>query len=512
MMQKRRLLINALMSVVQVVAVGGSFVVLYGFVERTLGIALFGVWALVLATTSASSIANLGISNSAVKFVSMYLARDDRVYVAHIVQTAVLSLGAVMGVVLVALYPLWVSLIQAALQATSPELIDDALEVLPYALVSLWLTSTAGVVLSCLDGFHRVDLRSGLLAVMAVLYLGLAFLLVPLYGLLGLAIAQVVQAALLLVMAWVFLHRLLPRLPWLPIRWHRGAFKEMIGYSLSFQVISVSYLLFEPLTKFLVTYFGGPAVTGYFEFAYRMVVQLRALIVTAHQALVPTIADLQERQPALIRDIYAKSFRLLVYLILIALPFCLVMTPLISRLWLGAYEPLFVLFASMLFVGWFLNMLSNPAYFAYLGIGRLRWNVVGHLVTGVLNAGLGALLGWQLGGTGVVVGFVVALLLGSLITALAYQKEYHIRLADLWQRESLWLAVAALVGMALALYLYSRIEAIWPFVVVLIVVPVSYLVIVVVPLWKHPVRHQLQVWVTDILLRRASPSQPANHL
>jgi hypothetical protein len=47
---------------------------------------------------------------------------------------------------------------------------------------------------------------------------------------------------------------------------------------------------------------------------------------------------------------------------------------------------------------------------------------------------------------------------------------------------------------------------------VLIVVPVSYLVIVVVPLWKHPVRHQLQVWVTDILLRRASPSQPANHL
>ena len=69
MITKRRLLINALMAVMQVVVIGGSFVVLYAFVERTLGIALFGVWALVLATTSASGIANLGLGNSAVKFV-----------------------------------------------------------------------------------------------------------------------------------------------------------------------------------------------------------------------------------------------------------------------------------------------------------------------------------------------------------------------------------------------------------------------------------------------------------
>ena len=508
-MQKRRLLINALMAAVQVVVVGASFVVLYGFVERTLGIALFGVWALVLATTSASGVANLGLGNSAVKFVSMYLARDDEVRVVHIIQTTVLTLGVIMGIVLVALYPLWTYLIEAALQAKTPELIDEALTVLPYALVSLWLTSTAGAVLSCLDGYQRVDLRSGLLAGMALVYLGLVFVLVPVHGLVGLAMAQVAQAALLLVLAWVVLRHLVPALPLLPYRWHRDVFKEILGYSLSFQAISVTKLAFEPLTKFLVTFFGGATVTGYFEFAYRMVMQLRALIVTAHQAIVPTIADLQERQPDLIRDLYAKSFRLLVFIVVLLLPFCIVATPLISRLWLGSYAPPFVLFATLLFVGWFLNMLSNPAYFAYLGIGRLRWNVMGHLVTGVLNAGLGTLLGWQYGGTGVVVGFVIGLLVGNLITAVAYQHEYQIRLSDLWQKESLVLGFAALAGLALGWYVYVRFEGSWPLVVLLVAVPLCYLAVVVVPLWLHPVRPQVQSWLTTILLRQVtSPQMP----
>lgn len=504
MMQKRRLLINALMAVVQVIVVGGSFVVLYGFVERVLGIERFGVWALVLATTTASSLANMGLGNSAVKFVSMYLARDDQERVVAIVQTATISLGVIMAVVLVALYPLWVYLIEAALQAKTPELIDEALAVLPYALASLWLTSTASVVLSCLDGYQRVDLRSGLLAVIALVYLGLAFVLVPARGLVGLAVAQVVQAALLLVLAWFLLRRLQPALPFLPYRWHRDVFKEILGYSLSFQAIAVTRLAFEPLTKFLVTFFGGAAVTGYFEFAYRMVMQLRALIVTAHQAIVPTIADLQERQPDLIRDLYARSFRLLVFIVVLLLPFFIVATPLVSRWWLGEYAPPFILFSILLFTGWFLNMLSNPAYFAYLGIGRLRWNVAGHAVTGVLNAGLGLLLGWQYGGTGVVVGFVVGLLVGNLITAIAYQHEYHIRLSDLWEKESFLLGLAALAGMALGWYVYVRFEASWSLLVLTMIVPLCFLVLVAVPVWLHPARYQVQVWITKILFQRAS--------
>lgn len=501
MIRKRQLLINAITSVVQVVVTGGSFLVLYRFVKDTLGIEYFGVWSLVLATTSVSSIANLGLATSAVKFVSMHLAREREDRVVGIVQTAVISLGIFLALVLVALYPLLAKIVEAPLD---PALLPAALSILPYALVSFWLNASAGVLQGCLDGYQRIDLRSALLTVGSLTYLLLAFILVPQRGLVGLAQAQVLQAGLLLAGSWLLLKHLLPALPVLPYRWSKDAFKEMLGYSLNLQIISASKLLFEPLTKILVMNFGGAAVAGYFEFAYRMVFQLRALIVTAHQAIVPTIADLQERQPALVKELYKTSFRLVLYLILGVLPFFIALTPLISRLWIGSYETTFVTFAVLIFIGWFLNMLSNPAYFAYLGIGTLRWNVIGHLVIGLLNGGLGLLLGWLYGGIGVVAGFVIALLVGSLTIALAYQREYRIRCSALVQRQSILLGGAGLAGLALALLVHERAQNSWSLFGLAVIVLGSYAVVVIVPLWIHPVRHQLQSWFTDLLFRRSS--------
>ena len=87
-----------------------------------------------------------------------------------------------------------------------------------------------------------------------------------------------------------------------------------------------------------------------------------------------------------------------------ALPLLVGLTPLVSRLWLGAYVPVFVTFAMLLFAGWFLNLAANPAYFANMGTGELRWNVISHVTNGVLNLGFGVLLGMLFGGVGVVVG------------------------------------------------------------------------------------------------------------
>ncbi len=503
MIEKRRVLVNALAAAAQVVVIGGVFLVLYRFLRDQIGAADFGVWALVLATTSAGSIANLGLAASAVKFVSQYLAREDRARVAQIVQTAALSVGVFLGVVLLAVYPLLNALLAVLVEPADK--LPAARSILSYALASFWLTSVAGVFLSCLDGLHRVDLRSLLLSVTALVYLALAFVLVPEGGLIGIAQAQVLQAGLLLLAAWILLRRLLPGLPLVPYRWRRAVFREMLGYSLNFQAISVAQLLLEPTVKALVSRFGGVATLANFEFAYRMVVQLRALIVTAHQALVPTLADLQEKQPALLREVYRTSYHLVAYLLAASLPFLIAVTPLVSRLWIGVYEPQFVLFATLLLVGWFVNLTANPAYFANMGTGALRWNVIGHGVMGVLSAGLGLLLGAAFGGTGVVVGFVAALVAGSLVISLAYQRRYQIRLAELAQPQTLWLAAAGLAGLALALFLYDRLEAAWSLAALCALVVGAYGAVVIHPLWRHPMRRQVSGWLVHLLPSRRAP-------
>lgn len=477
---------NMTATLLQVVVNGGITFFLYRYVLDALGKELFGVWAVVLGTASVGKLADLGLAASAVKFVAQYLAREDRPAVLRVVETTVLSIGLVVGVVALVLYPVLYVVLGWIIQEA--HLLPAARAILPYALATFWLTALSGAVRGCIDGFHRIDLRSIILMVATGSYLALALWLVPQHGLIGLAVAQVVQAGLLLLLAWGVLKALFRAVPWVPFRWSRTAFRELFGYSVKFQAIAVMQMLFEPITKSLLTIYGGTARAGDFELAQKLAFYLRSLIVNAHQAIVPTIADLHERAPALLREVYQRSYRIILLLLAVALPLLLVLLPQVSRLWLGSYQPIFVGYASLLLVGWFLNLLANPAYFANMGTGTLRWNVIGHVVIAVLNVGLGVVLGAWLGGIGVVIGFVVALVAGSFTILWAYQRAHHIPARALHDGATMVVVLIA-GGAAGLLYLgYQAVFAAWPLWGTLLLVPLLYLVAVIVPLWRHPLR------------------------
>ncbi len=499
MIRQRQLTINTLAATVQVLVAGVVFFLLYRFVRIEVGIERFGIWSLVLITASVSSLANLGLGSSVVKFVAQYLARNNPVGATKVVQTAMITLAAVLSLVLGLFYPVarWALSNHEAFEA-APAFLDEAYAILPYAFLSFWMLSTAGVTLGALDGHQRIDLRSGIQVCGTLIYFGVALWLVPQHALVGLALAHCAQALWLLGASWVMARRLLSTLPLWPWRWrwYWPTLREILGYSLNFQVMAIFWLLVEPLTRWLVSLFGGLSAAGWFEFANRMVFQLRALIVAAHQSLVPTIAELYERQAALLRTVYAQSFRVILFLVLVTLPLMVVAAPLISHLWHGRAEPVFILFSSLLFAGWFGNLLSNPAYFAYMGIGTLRWNVVGRIVIGVLNVTLGWLFGSLVGGTGVVAGFVVALLIGSAVTVVAYHREYRVRLASLGDRQSLVLACVGAVGLgALWLILPPFVDQLW----IAAAAPGALLAVLCLPAWHHPARRDLQRWLTDLL-------------
>lgn len=501
MIKKRRLFINALASVIQVIVNGGAFFVLYRFLYDTLGVADVGVWATVLTTTSVSHLANLGLTGSTLIYVARYRAQEQPERVQAVVETSVVSIAVFMGTALALTFPL--------LERIVPWIINDAakipvaLAVLPYALLSFWCTSVATVVLSALEGFERIDVRQGLTMLSALVYLGLCVLLVPHHGLLGLAYAQVAQAALLLLAGWVALKWTFRPLPLLPLRWSRPVFGEMLHYNLQFQAMSLTQMLFEPTTRALMARLGGLEAAGFFEMAHKMVLQLRALIITAHQAILPAIAGLRETAPEMLREVYRVSFRLVLFLVAAALPFLIAATPVVSELYLGAYQPTFMLYTTLLLVGWFLNILGAPAYFAYMGTGALRWNVLGHLITAVLNLALGVVLGLAFGGVGIVVAFVTALLVGSAATARAYEREQGFRLAELWQRDSFLLGLAALGGMGLLLSLYFWVLHPWPALVLVPLFAALYLTIVAWPMWRHDMRRQLVRWLRAGLGARA---------
>ena len=103
-MQKRQVLINAAMSVLQIIIIGIVVFILYKFLLATIGAKKLGIWSLILSSSSIAQVVNFGISGSVVKFVAKYTALKENQNASNVIQTAALSLGVFVGFFLVIVY------------------------------------------------------------------------------------------------------------------------------------------------------------------------------------------------------------------------------------------------------------------------------------------------------------------------------------------------------------------------------------------------------------------------
>ncbi|MFN0112728.1 MAG: lipopolysaccharide biosynthesis protein [Blastocatellia bacterium] len=493
-MANRRLLLNAGMSVFQIVAMSVLLWLLYRFLLRTIGVEMLGVWSLTLAAAVAARAGDLGFSASVVKYVASHLAKNDGARAAGIVETAALSAGALTGLISLAAFPLlrW---------GLAKLLTDDALAaadgLLPYALGYLCLSSVAGVFQSALDGCQQIAARSVLVIAGEAVHLALCYWLVPRHGLLGLAYARLTQTAIFLAINWILLRRFLTGLGWLPIRWRLEAFREMMVYGLNAQIVWLVSLLHDPLTKSLLVGFGGTALVGYYEMASRLVSQLRTAIIAANQSLVPVIAGSHESQPETTARFYLESYRLLFFFGVPLFALLVASLPIISELWIGSYESRFVICGALLSAGWFGNLLSAPAYFVNLGIGELRWNTVSHLVLGVLNLVLGWVLGKLFGGFGVAAASALALIAGSATLIVAYHRKWNVPMAELLPPNSLQLLGFGFLGLLAGAAIYHSLRVAAGFWLVAVVVLLASGLLIVTPAWLHPTRKRLSDYVLN---------------
>jgi len=417
---------NVVATVSQVLVSGVVFFVLYRYLYDHLGVEQIGVWALVLASTSISRIGELGLTAGVVKFVAQALGRNDAQRAADVVQTIALTLGVFMAVLLAACYPLFVLALSYFLPA---EGFPIALTILPYALVSLWVTVVVSVFSGGLDGCMRMDLRSLLMTLFHLVYLGLAILLVPKYGLEGVAMAQLIQSIGLLIMLWWGLRRQLKVLPVVPLHWNFPVLKDMFRYGVNFQIITIMNMLFDPMVKAMMSKFGGLEVLGYYQMANGLILRGRGLIVEASRVLVPAIATLKESSAGSERQLFNTSYRLMFYVSILFYGAMGSSITMISMLWLGHYHATFIQFALLLNLAWFVNTLISPAYFSNLGTGLLRPNMIAHALIGLFTPLAGWVLGEYYGGIGVVISVVIGLIIGSVYLLLNYLNKNELKWA-----------------------------------------------------------------------------------
>ncbi|WP_225026148.1 lipopolysaccharide biosynthesis protein [Xinfangfangia pollutisoli] len=408
---------NALFSGVEVIVGGLGLFFIYRNVVAELGVAMLGVWSLVLATTAFGRLADVGIAGGLARFVALSLAEEDATQAVLYMRTAFVAVAGIMGVIALLFWaPLSWSL-AFALEGSDLALARD---LLPWALLSFWALNLKAVLDACLLGVHRADLKS--LSNMAgmVLQIGASLALVGPYGLTGLAWAQAGQFGFALILSVIQLYSVAPLRGMGPVQgWFvPRLFRQMLGFGVKLQVGTIANLMFEPLTKIVLGHVGGTTMLGIYEMAYRMVYQVRGIAIMALRAVIPTFVTLLHKDPEALRLFFLKTCRVSALASFGLMGGTVLASPLISWLWLGHVDLTFIQLTGILAVSWAVSVLAAPALYLGIAEGHVTANMIGQISAGIIAPSLAYAMGLGFGGMAGVVGVLAGRLVADLLPSI----------------------------------------------------------------------------------------------
>lgn len=427
-----RATLNATSGALQAITSAALLFFLYRYLLSTLGAEQLGVWSIVVASVSVGRLTDLGFAGTALKFVASALGRGDSDKAMRVIGTAAISIGVLMLTVLMLTLPFLDTLLAAAIPPTAHQL---ALQAMPYAMTSLAISVMGGIFQYSLDACQRMYIRNAILVAGNVSMAFLAVVLTPRMGVLGVAIAQCLQALLVLALSVAFLFRHLPDFSLRKLGWHRAEFLEMLGYATNFQVGMVVGMFFDPATKVLMGKYASLSSVAYYDMANQVVQKLRTMVISAQQSLVPMIAQTASSDLAGRRILVSKAYAFSAS-IGFAVFFLMAMSfPLISVLWIGHYQAEFVTSGLILSIGWMVSTISAVGYFYNQGAGSLTPNTLSHIATGLLNVVLGVTLGAHFGLAGIATAAAIAIAIPSLPLIVHVFRQLKLPLPELFPKE-----------------------------------------------------------------------------
>lgn len=425
MTNNKKTIINIVTSGFQVALIGVIYYFLYRILLEHLGIKLLGVWSVVMSASSVANIADLGIATSIVRFVTLYDHTNRKDEIPQLIYTGVVLNILIFVPICFIIWPIAYYFLENIIEL---KYVSVARELLPFSLVCVLLNSIAGVYGSILDGYRKNYIRNTIFSLSSFVFLFLSVLGVKKYGVMGVVYAQIFQSSLSLIMCIILSVRIVRFNP-VKYNWNKNIFKEIFNYGLKFQMTSITGILNEPVTKMLMAKFGGLAFTGYYEMATKLVMQIRGVIISANQSLMPIMVkeSLNERETPRF-SVLSLSFIGVFFLSMYALTYINITAPIISEVWIGHRESIFINILLIVSFSMFINLLSAPNYFTLLSINKLNAIIISQLIMAVCNISISFILGYFFKGYGIVFTWMIVVLIGSwyLIQSLPFKNTLNL--------------------------------------------------------------------------------------
>ena len=331
-----------------------------------------------------------------------------------------LSVSALVGLCALAL--LVAPAIQGFLAPATPASLLPSLRFLVLGALAVACLNTLGnAQLGVLEALGRYDLKLAAAVLASAVMIATAQTLGTdhrgfAHGPQTVAVVFVSGAATSAVMAALLARQLLRRQAKTVERIPLSVLIGLVRLGLPVRLASLLTLGLEPVTRAALTRLAGIETVALYEIAYRVVFQLRSVIVAGLQPMVPHLARMGAHSAGHFSSIVVRAAA---YGMMVATPLmglALMCLPTLSIMILGRPEPMVSLFAGLLAMAWLVNIASAPGYFANLVQGNVYANWASQAVMCITNAVLAPWVGRYWGGIGIVAASAAAILLGSLVS------------------------------------------------------------------------------------------------
>jgi O-antigen/teichoic acid export membrane protein len=337
------------------------------------GLEAVGLWSLLMAWGALIRIGDVGMGGAILRFISAKNLENEVLEIRKYIDT-----GLIMNVLAFAFLTLvGYFLVKKNLSF----LIEDkslvqAYLLLPILFGGIFLSSVTTLLVSSLQGLHFGYVGSYLTVGGNIIQILMVFLLVPDMGVMGLAWAQLIQFAILILVGWYLVTNKTKMLGYFPHNFSIPVLKEMLGFSLKSQVANIANGLFEPVSKILFSQFAGLQSQGVYELAYKTVSLTRNSIVAGLYASLPKLTNLIKHTPDEAQDFYNKIQKKVVTAISWVMLIVVAFSPIVSWLWIGNFNPNYWLFVSFIAVGFLINTIGAAAYNLGLATGIMKFNII----------------------------------------------------------------------------------------------------------------------------------------
>jgi O-antigen/teichoic acid export membrane protein len=430
------------------------------FLIHSLGNARYGVWILLVSLTGYVGLMDIGVMASMSRHINLYLATNNRQKIGYIINT---SLFFYMGMCLIlALGILSVSPFLGRLFPRIPDaLIPEARWLLFLFYANIFLGFIAAVFRQLLAANDRFDLDTlSSLAVLGFSTTGTILLLKHGYGLVPLAIVQVVSTLLGVLFLYSLAKRYGPEFNISSRLIRRDTLRELVHFGIYAFIADVgAQLIFYTGSLVIGILIGAAAITVY-NIGLMLVEHSLNLMKEFRKVLMPDLLKLSGLGAlGETRWLILKSTR---FFMLLAVPILVGLITLGNEfifLWMGPgfHESASVL--SVLAISQLMNIASFSCWTTLMGRGNVKFLAIASITEGLLSVCLSVLLvvKFHLGVVGVALGSAIPMVaLTRVIVPVYCCRIFQIPVFE-FARETLFRWLPAALLFSAPCFLASRI-------------------------------------------------------